>query len=103
MIPVSFGVGREVYIPTTKVPGRFIVATDTGASFLDTSSSTRVQLKDTTKLPLSGGQMEGELILTGVGTDDYSAVPKSYVDSTVGNITDILASLVDGTDVQSST
>lgn len=98
-VPASFAAGLEYLIPNQKVAGRFIVATDSGAAYLDVSSSQRTQLKDPTKLPISGGTMEGELLLSGVGEDAYSAVPKSYVDSTVGNIADILASVVDGTAV----
>ena len=98
-VPASFAAGLEYLIPSQKVAGRFIVATDSGAAYLDVSSSQRTQLKDPTKLPLTGGTLEGELLLPGVSDNEYSAVPKSYVDSTVGNIADILASLVDGTEV----
>lgn len=98
-VPASFAAGLEYLIPNQKVAGRFIVATDSGAAYLDVSATQRTQLKDPTKLPLTGGTMEGDLLLHGVGDSEYSAVPKSYVDSTVGNIADILASVVDGTEV----
>lgn len=44
-----------------KNAGQFLLQTDTGDLFVDLSSTSRLQVKDSTKLPLSGGALTGEL------------------------------------------
>lgn len=60
---VIFRRGPAATIPIEKVPGTLLVETDTGNTYLDDSYETRVQLKDNTKLPVTGG---------GVGPIDVS-------------------------------
>ncbi len=47
---VEFSRGQSSSIPSNKVPGRFLIETDTGAMYLDDSSFARIQIKDTTKI-----------------------------------------------------
>ena len=47
---VEFSRGQSYDIPPSKVPGRFLVETDTGAMYLDDSAYSRIQIKDTTKI-----------------------------------------------------
>ena len=95
-----------------KVAGQFLVETDTGNMFLDIDTSSRVQIAkgysdflyqqleseivntSAQYLPLKGGTMTGVLDMGGnhienVDTPqaDTEAANKSYVDSTVGNLT----------------
>lgn len=46
---VQFKRGTHANLPETKVPGTFLVETDTGAAYVDDTSSSRVQIKDGTK------------------------------------------------------
>ena len=41
-------------IPSTKVPETILIETDTGRVYVDDTESSRIQLKDDTKLPLEG-------------------------------------------------
>ncbi len=54
---VTFRRGPSSSMPQEKVPGTLLIATDTGDCFVDDTEETRVRLKDSTKLPLSGGKM----------------------------------------------
>lgn len=54
---VVFRRGPAATIPVEKVPGTLLVETDTGTVYVDDSYELRVQLKDNTKLPLSGGKV----------------------------------------------
>lgn len=49
-----------------KNPGQFLLQTDTGNLFVDLSSTSRLQVKDSTKLPLSGGTLTGHLTVPSV-------------------------------------
>lgn len=62
---VSFTRGPSNTTPGDRVPGRLLVETDTGACFVDDDGTTRIQLKDPTKLPLSGGTLTGDLHVIG--------------------------------------
>lgn len=75
---VVFRRGPSSTIPADKVPGTVLVETDTGNMYVDDTSSSRVQIKDDTKLPLSGGTMTGDL----------SMGSKTLVFSGEGNYTD---------------
>lgn len=46
---VSFEKGLSSAIPLDKIAGRFLVETDTGNMYLDTSENERIQIKDSTK------------------------------------------------------
>ena len=70
---VSFARGSKATIPQDKVPGRLLVATDTGEAYIDDTNDSRVQLKDSTKVSKSGDTMTGVLNMgshkiTGVAT-----------------------------------
>ena len=79
--------GSKASIPASKVAGTILIATDTGEAYVDDSSSSRVQLKDTTKVAKTGDTMSGDLAMgdnkiTRLGTPsaDADAATKKYVD-----------------------
>ena len=74
-----------------KNPGQFLLQTDTGNLFVDLSSTSRLQIKDSTKLPLSGGTMTGAIDMgskkitsLATPTDSADAATKGYVDTVAG-------------------
>lgn len=58
---VVFSRGLSSKIPTTKEPGTFRIATDTGEMYLDDTSTSRVQIKDTTKVAISDSITNDEI------------------------------------------
>ena len=62
MSEVKFQKGLKNSMPTTLVPGQFLIQTDTGNMYLDNTDSSRIQIKDDTKLPLEGGTLTGDLM-----------------------------------------
>lgn len=62
---VIFSRGLSTGMPTSIVPGTFLIQTDTGAMFLDDTTASRIQIKDTTKLSLTGGTMTGDIEMSG--------------------------------------
>lgn len=46
--------------PSTKVPGTILIETDTGNAFVDDTESSRIQIKDGTKLPIDGTAKKAE-------------------------------------------
>lgn len=87
---VVFSRGLAATMPTSYIEGRFLLQTDTGALFLDDTASSRIQIKDTTKLPLTGGTMTGDIdfhdtlsgIKFSVGTGQYSSSAGIHLTST---------------------
>lgn len=85
--------GTKATMPTAKEAGSILIATDTGEAYVDNSSTERIQLKDSTKLPLSGGTMTGPISM-GANKVTSSATPssgsdltnKTYVDTQVVNV-----------------
>ena len=80
---VSFARGAKSTIPSDKVPGRLLVATDTGEAYVDDTSDSRVQLKDSTKVSKSGDTMTGTLNMgshkiTGVSTPSADTDAANY-------------------------
>ena len=78
--------GKKASMPA-KEAGSILIATDTGEAYVDDTSTSRVQIKDTTKLPLAGGTMTGPInmgsqkitsLATPTGNTD--AATKKYVD-----------------------
>ena len=74
-----------------KNAGQFLLQTDTGNLFVDLSSTSRLQVKDSTKLPLSGGTMTGAINMgskkitsLATPTANTDAATKGYVDSVAG-------------------
>ena len=65
-IQLKKGLSRN--LPSTYTPGQILFETDTGNMYVDVTStenpSQRVQVKDDTKLPLTGGTLSGPLRLT---------------------------------------
>lgn len=62
--PVKFRKGVSTSLPktpTNETVGAFLLETDTGNLYVDDSSTSRVQVKDNTKLPLSGGELTGPI------------------------------------------
>lgn len=74
-----------------KNPGQFLLQTDTGNLFVDLSGTSRLQVKDSTKLPLSGGTMTGAINMgskkitsLATPTESTDAATKGYVDTVSG-------------------
>lgn len=62
--PVKFRKGVSTSLPktpTNETVGAFLLETDTGNLYVDNSSTNRIQIKDDTKLPLSGGELVGPI------------------------------------------
>lgn len=62
--PVKFRKGVSTTLPktpTNETVGAFLLETDTGNLYVDDSSTSRVKVKDNTKLPLSGGELTGPI------------------------------------------
>ena len=62
--PVKFRKGVSTSLPktpTNETIGAFLLETDTGNLYVDDSSTNRIQIKDNTKLPLSGGKLTGPI------------------------------------------
>lgn len=85
--------GLSSAIPSQIVPGTILLETDTGTMNIDVDSSTRIQVKDNTKLPTSGGSLSGDVNMgrhriTGLGDPNLAtdAVTKQYVDTAISNI-----------------
>lgn len=53
---VTIARGLKANVPTTMTPGRINVATDTGEMFVDDTTSSRVQIKDSTKISFTESQ-----------------------------------------------
>lgn len=80
---VSFARGSKSTIPQDKVPGRLLIATDTGEAYVDDTTDSRVQLKDSTKVSKSGDTMTGILNMgshkiTGVSTPTANTDAANY-------------------------
>lgn len=79
---VSFARGSKATMPQDKVPGRLLVATDTGEAYVDDTSDSRVQLKDSTKVSKSGDTMSGPL---NMGSNKITAVSTPTADTDAAN------------------
>lgn len=89
--------GLSSNLPSTYTPGNILFETDTGNMYVDVTSaensSQRVQVKDDTKLPLTGGTLTGNLNLNNhkiinlpTPTLNTDATNKSYVDGLYTNL-----------------
>lgn len=89
--------GLSSNLPSTYTPGDILFETDTGNMYVDVTStensSQRVQVKDNTKLPLTGGTLTGNLNLNNhkiinlsTPTLNTDATNKSYVDGLYTNL-----------------
>lgn len=56
--------------PSTKVPGTILIETDTGNVFVDDTESSRIQIKDGTKLPIDGTAKKAEFDSNGNSLTD---------------------------------
>ena len=74
-IQLKKGLSRN--LPSTYTPGDILFETDTGNMYVDVTSaensSQRVQVKDDTKLPLTGGTLSGRLRLTSSNMELYGS------------------------------
>ena len=80
---VSFARGTKATMPQSKVPGRLLIATDTGEAYVDDTATSRVQLKDTTKVSKSGDTMSGSL---NMGSNKITNVATPTADSDAANL-----------------
>ena len=80
---VSFARGSKAAIPSDKVPGRLLVATDTGEAYVDDTTNSRVQLKDSTKVSKSGDTMTGPL---NMGSNKITNVATPTADTDAANL-----------------
>lgn len=62
---IRFARGNSSSLPVSKIAGRILFETDTGVLWIEDSSTSRVKVKDDTKLPLSGGSIFGNLEVEG--------------------------------------
>lgn len=75
---VTFAKGNTP-LPTDIIPGRLIVAEDTGDTYLDTEINKRIQLKDGTKVANVNGQVDGYLNVSGT-------IPNTILGDTSGSV-----------------
>ena len=80
---VSFARGTKATMPQDKVPGRLLIATDTGEAYVDDTTTNRVQLKDTTKVSKSGDTMSGPL---NMGSNKITNVVTPTADTDAANL-----------------
>ena len=80
---VSFARGTKATMPQDKVPGRLLIATDTGEAYVDDTTTSRVQLKDSTKVSKSGDTMSGPL---NMGSNKITNVATPTADSDAANL-----------------
>jgi len=80
---VSFARGTKATMPQNKVPGRLLIATDTGEAYVDDTTTSRVQLKDTTKVSKSGDTMSGPL---NMGSNKITNVATPTADTDAANL-----------------
>lgn len=80
---VSFARGSKAAIPSDKIPGRLLVATDTGEAYVDDTTTSRVQLKDSTKVSKSGDTMTGPL---NMGSNKITNVATPTADTDAANL-----------------
>lgn len=80
---VKLSRGLKANMPQTRDPGTILIATDTGECYVDDTSSSRVQLKDSTKLPLEGGTMTGPI---NMGSNRITNIQNPAADSDVANL-----------------
>ena len=80
---VSFARGTKATMPQNKVPGRLLIATDTGEAYVDDTATSRVQLKDTTKVSKSGDTMSGSL---NMGSNKITNVATPTADTDAANL-----------------
>ena len=94
---VQFSRGLSRRLPADKVPGMFLLETDTGTMYCDDTEENRVQVKDPTKLPLTGGEITGDLSVS------QSVTAQSFLGNLVGNATSATnAATVNGLTVQTA-
>lgn len=75
---VTFAKGNTP-LPTDIIPGRLIVAEDTGDTYLDTELNKRIQLKDGTKVANVNGQVAGYLDVGGT-------TPNTMLGDNIGSV-----------------
>ena len=80
---VSFARGTKSTIPDTKVPGRLLIAVDTGEAYVDDTTESRVQLKDSTKVSKSGDTMNGVLNMS---SNKITALATPTADTDAANL-----------------
>lgn len=83
---VKFSKGLSNTMPATLTPGQFLIQTDTGNMYLDNSSTERVQIKDDTKLPLTGGTLTGSLTIQDITIEDDMIYRNSQGSLRIGRI-----------------
>lgn len=83
--------GPKASMPSTEA-GSILIATDTGEAYVDDTPENRVQIKDSTKLPKSGGTMTGPIHMGNQKVDGLptptvptDATNKQYVDDQVAS------------------
>lgn len=83
-VQLKKGLSRN--LPSTYTPGDILFETDTGNMYVDVTSaensSQRVQVKDDTKLPLTGGTLSGQLRVTSSNMRLYSVDTNLFLTNT---------------------
>ena len=87
---VSIARGIKSKLPTAKTPGRINIATDTGEMFVDDNSSSRVQIKDSTKVSYTESQTltdaQKQTARNNIGVDKINVIEK-IVETSLENAT----------------
>ena len=83
---VSFARGAKSAMPNDKVPGRLLIATDTGEAYVDDTTASRVQLKDSTKVSKSGDTMTGPINMSG---NKITSVATPAADTDAANLASV--------------
>lgn len=74
---IIFKRGVSANLPPTKIAGQVLFETDTGVMYIDDSDSTRVQIRDTSKVQKTGDVMTGLLSVDATSASLTSLDPQS--------------------------
>lgn len=83
---VSIDKGLRENLPEDHVAGRILITTDQGDMYVDYDNQHRVQIKDATKLPLTGGTMLGPISMS---NQRLSGLPAPSAPSDAARLQDI--------------
>lgn len=86
---IIFKRGVSANLPPTKTAGQVLFETDTGAMYIDDSDSTRVQIRDTSKVQKTGD------VMTGVLSVDVTSASLTSLDTQSSDVKGLLGVQID--------